>query len=117
MEGKGGTRLFMTYKNLVAKYPNRWVLTMPNKRDDETKRVTDWKVINTTRVFNEAERLCDFYRSEGMKGICIIDTGEAVEDARFEQSAGASARFIRVWLNLEKPAVFLEGDMYGITRA
>lgn len=106
----------MTYKNLVAKHPNHWVLAMPNKRDAETMRVSDWKVINTTRVFAEAERLCDFYRSEGMKGVCIIDTSSEGDRRDSEDQAGASARFVRVWLNLEKPVVFTGGGYYGITR-
>lgn len=88
----------MDYRSIVERHPNCYAVIAVAERD-ENNCVTAWQVLSAdSKSFNEAKETLRFYESEGVKGVCIINT---YDDSSEETEAGAVARFLRLQYGMD----------------
>lgn len=84
----------MLISTIVEKHPNSYVLLLP-KTKDSSNRVRNWKVLNTSRHYDEILKVAKYYRAEGMSNAVICSTcGELVVPPN------ESAKFVRVYYSM-----------------
>lgn len=88
----------MKYRNICIQHPNRFVVACANKRNKHTGFVSSWKVLNVQYQLEKAEELQEFYKSEGLSGVVIIDTGNC-EDNNLPPAK--VAEFFRVFFGMQ----------------
>lgn len=87
----------MKYKTICTLHPNRYVVVVPKSRNKQGF-VGSWKVLNVQHQLEKAEELQAFYRSEGLNGVVLIDTGNR-EDNNLPPNK--VAEFFRVYFGME----------------
>lgn len=84
----------MLISTIVEKHPNSYVLLLP-KTKDNSNRVRNWKVLNTSRHYDEILKVAKYYRSEGMNDAVILSTSDELVVPPNE-----SAKFVRVYYSM-----------------
>lgn len=84
----------MNYKKICTKYPNRFVVACAGKRSKKTGFVSSWKVLNVQSILERAIELQEYYKSEGLAGVVIIDTDSKLPPNKV-------AEFFRVYYGME----------------
>lgn len=79
---------------IVEKHPNSYVLLLP-KTKDSSNRVRNWKVLNTSRHYDEILKVAKYYRAEGMNDAVICSTCDELVVPPNE-----SAKFMRVYYSM-----------------
>ena len=84
----------MTYKAIVEKYPNKYVIAKVKIRD-KNNFVKEWEVLSSDSVsFNEAVETYNHYWEQGVRGICIMNCNDT-DDAK-PNEASVVARMFRL---------------------
>ena len=88
----------MKYRTLCQKHPNRFIVAVADKRNKRTGFVSSWKVLNVQSCLAKAEELQEYYKSEGLSGVVIIDSGNAEDNTL---PCNRVAEMFRVYFGLE----------------
>lgn len=88
----------MKYKTLCLKHPNRYIVAVADKRNKRTGFVSSWKILNVQSCLAKAEELQEYYKSEGLSGVVIIDSGNAEDN---NLPCNKVAEMFRVYFGLE----------------
>lgn len=88
----------MKYKTLCQRHPNRFIVAVADKRDKRTGFVSSWKILNVQTVLAKAEELQEYYKSEGLSEVVIIDSGNAEDNTL---PCNKVAEMFRVYFGLE----------------
>lgn len=84
----------MLISTVVEKHPNSYVLLLPQIKDS-SNRVRNWKVLNTSKHYDEILKVAKYYRSEGMNDAVILSTSDELVVPPNE-----SAKFMRVYYSM-----------------
>lgn len=84
----------MLISTIAEKHPNSYVLLLPQTKDS-SNRVRNWKVLNTSRHYDEILKVAKYYRSEGMNDAVILSTSDELVVPPNE-----SAKFMRVYYSM-----------------
>lgn len=84
----------MLLNTITEKHPNSFVLLIPNTRY-KNHCVRDWKVLNTSRHYDEILKVAKYYRTEGMNNAVICSTCDDLVVPPDE-----SAKFFRVYYSM-----------------
>lgn len=64
----------VTFKILLEKHPNRFVICTVDLRDAVTKRAKTFSILQTVRDTADMEKAIEYYQREGFKGVVAIPT-------------------------------------------
>ena len=89
----------MTYKNIVTKYPNRFVLAIVDKSHPDTGRAVLFKVLRVLRTERELRKAYDYYNAEGFEKILPINSYLASDLEAPDMPPDLTAVFFRQYFN------------------
>lgn len=64
----------VTFKQLVKKHPNKFVIAVVSTRDAETKRANSFQILQTVDDVTEMELVMEYYQQEEFEGVVAIPT-------------------------------------------
>lgn len=64
----------VTFKTLLKKHPNKFVICTVGLRDSVTKRAKTFSILQTVRDTADMEKAIEYYQCEGFTGVVAIPT-------------------------------------------
>ena len=99
MEGGRGMSHAMTYKSVVTKYPNKFILAMVDRRHPDTGRAVLFKVLRVFRNERELRKAYDYYNAEGFEKVVPINSYLASDLEVPYMPPDLTAAFFREYFN------------------
>ena len=99
MEGGRGMSHAMTYKSVVTKYPNKFILAMVDRRHPDTGRAVLFKVLRVFRNERELRKAYDYYNAEGFEKVVPINSYLASDLEVPDMPPDLTAAFFREYFN------------------
>lgn len=89
----------MTYKSVVTKYPNKFILAMVDRRHPDTGRAVLFKVLRVFRNERELRKAYNYYNAEGFEKVVPINSYLASDPDAPEMPSDLTAAFFREYFN------------------
>lgn len=89
----------MTYKSVVTKYPNKFILAMVDRRHPDTGRAVLFKVLRVFRNERELRKAYDYYNAEGFERILPINSYLESDLEAPDMPPDLTAAFFRQYFN------------------
>ena len=89
----------MTYKSVVTKYPNKFILAMVDRRHPDTGRAVLFKVLRVFRNERELRKAYDYYNAEGFEKVVPINSYLASDLEVPDMPPDLTAAFFREYFN------------------
>ncbi len=89
----------MTYKSIVTKYPNKFILAMVDKRHPDSERAVLFKVLRVFRNERELRKAYEYYNAEGFEEVMPISSYLVNDPDALEMSPDLTAAFFRQYFN------------------
>lgn len=89
----------MTYRGVVTKYPNKFILAMVDRRHPDSERAVLFKVLRVFRNERELRKAYEYYNAEGFEEILPINSYLVSNPDAPDMSSDLTAVFFRRYFN------------------
>ena len=89
----------MTYKTIVRKHPNRFIVAVVDRRHPDSKRAVLFKVLQTFINVEGLRRALDYYKAEGFKNVVPINSFMEDDKEAPDMPPELTAEFFRNYFN------------------
>jgi len=89
----------MTYKGIVSKYPNKFILAVVDRRHPDSGRAVLFKVLRVFRNERELRKAYDYYNAEGFERILPINSYLESDPDAPDMPPDLTAAFFRGYFN------------------
>lgn len=89
----------MTYKGIVSKYPNKFILAVVDRRHPDSQRAVLFKVLRVFRNERELRKAYDYYNAEGFERILPINSYLESDPDAPDMPPDLTAAFFREYFN------------------
>lgn len=89
----------MTYKSIVTKYPNKFILAMVDRRHPESERAVLFKVLRVFRNERELRKAYNYYNAEGFEEVLPINSYLVNDPDAPDMPPDLTAAFFRRYFN------------------
>lgn len=89
----------MSYKSIVTKYPNKFILAVVDRRHPDSQRAVLFKVLRVFRNERELRKAYNYYNAEGFEKILPINSYLESDPDAPDMPPDLTAAFFRQYFN------------------
>lgn len=89
----------MTYKGIVSKYPNKFILAVVDRRHPDSERAVLFKVLRVFRNERELRKAYNYYKAEGFEEVLPINSYLESDPDAPTMPPDLTAAFFREYFN------------------